>query len=199
LRLRTTATAVRAASPWFFSHTPPHFGRGKRRGRWPPEAGGGRREATLRATQGSLRARVARGRASVGQRARPGGAGGHRYWRTVLRDVISSDWKGMVTRTSTGLTRPRTRCASPRLPPATAQPPASRGRQPAVLLRSLRGHWPWDGTGAATGTSGRAGRLAGQRRRPISAEGGRRPGGAGMVIGMVPLLPLLGARPVRRS
>jgi hypothetical protein len=35
--------------------------------------------ATPCATHDSLRARVARGRASAGRRARPGGAGGHRY------------------------------------------------------------------------------------------------------------------------
>jgi hypothetical protein len=41
---------------WFNSYTPPHFGRGKRRGRRPPEAEGARRGATPRATHGSLRA-----------------------------------------------------------------------------------------------------------------------------------------------
>jgi hypothetical protein len=57
---------------WFNSYTPPHFDRGKRRGRRPPEAEGARRGATPRATHGLLRARVglrvARGRASAGQR-----------------------------------------------------------------------------------------------------------------------------------
>jgi hypothetical protein len=53
--------------------------------------------------------------------------------------------------------------------PAPSKPRAA-GRHPALLLRSLRGHG--DGTGAATGISGRQGRLAGQKRRPISAGGG---------------------------
>jgi hypothetical protein len=99
LPVRFDGVSVRLQSMamvWFNSYTPPHFGRGKRRGRRPPEAEGARRGATPRATHGSLRARVAGGRASAGLRARPGGAG--RRGAQVLRDEISSDWKGGVTR-----------------------------------------------------------------------------------------------------
>jgi hypothetical protein len=57
-------------------------------------------------TEGQSRAQPSLGGAE-------GAAGGSKGVQ-VLRDVISSTWKGLVTRTSTGLTvtRPRTRCAS---------------------------------------------------------------------------------------
>jgi hypothetical protein len=70
-------------------------------------------------------------------RARPSlsgaeGAAGASRRAQVLRDVISIHWKGGVTRTSTGLTRPRTICASHRPPPATASPsPRTSSTRPA--------------------------------------------------------------------
>jgi hypothetical protein len=68
----------------------------------------------LRSTEGQRRAAEPRRGRGRGRREQGG---------TVLRNVISSDWNGGVTRTSTCLRRPRTRCASPCPPPARAPPP----------------------------------------------------------------------------
>jgi hypothetical protein len=89
--------------------------------------------------------------------------------------VTSSDWKGGLKDVHWSHSPPYSLRLSPPAPShslgppgpaARAQPTASRGRHSALLLRSLRGHG--DGTGEATCTSGRTGRLAGQRRRPTS-------------------------------
>jgi hypothetical protein len=127
------AGQVPARMVWFNSYTPPQVDRGRLVNRehsypfWPGEEAGA---AASRGREGPAWGHTARHpRFTEGwSRARPslggaeGAAGGSRGAQ-ALRDVISSDWKGGATRTSTGLTRPRTRCASPRSPPATASPP----------------------------------------------------------------------------
>jgi hypothetical protein len=64
--------------------TPPHFGRGKRRGRRPPGAEGARRGATPRATHGSL---SPESRAAEPRRCRGRGRGEQGGTGTAGRDL----------------------------------------------------------------------------------------------------------------
>jgi hypothetical protein len=159
--------------------SPPHFGRGKRRGRRPPEAEGARRGATPRATHVSLRARVARSRASAVQRAQPGGAGGgtgtagrdlQRLERWGHKDVHRSytpplpySLRLSPPASSHSLASPRTSITRPA--PSKPRAPLGLTAEVAARARGRNRH--------GNRHQRRPGRLAGQRRRPISAEGGQ--------------------------
>jgi hypothetical protein len=108
----------------------PRRGENPPRPRLPPEAEGARRGATPRATHGSLTARV-RARPSLG--GAEGTAGGSRTAH-VLRNVISSAWKGGVTRTSlvshAPVLAPRL-TARPQAPATDSPPPRASSTRPA--------------------------------------------------------------------
>jgi hypothetical protein len=161
----------------------------KRRGQRPPEAEGGQRGATPRATHGSLRAACARGRASAGQRARPGGAGGHRYRGTARRDLQRLErWGHKDIHWSH--TPPYSLRLSPPTPSHSLAPPRASSSRPTPSKPRA----PPAGRGRPGGVRGeaapRGSRSSRHRSRRCSHHHRR---GRGMP-GMVPLLPYISTR-----
>jgi hypothetical protein len=116
------------------SYTPAqYFGGGKRRRQRPAALPRGRGGPAGRGGHTACHPRFT----EVQSRSRPspcgaeGAAGGSRRAQEQ-RDVNSRDWKGVVTRTSTGLTRLRTRCpSSPPAPSHSLASPRASSTRPA--------------------------------------------------------------------
>jgi hypothetical protein len=126
----------------------------------------------------------------------------------VLRDELSSDWESGVTRTSTGLTRPQTRCASHRPPPrppgaSSTRPGPSKPRAPPDLTTEVAARvWGRDRHDhrhqRPARSPSRVGTKANQRGGPPrsrpapskqGARRGRHPGRHPAEEGIMPLLP----------